>query len=101
DPDFFFSIFSLHYRVSHHENHYSIHEAQSPPTLFALAWIGFAHMQRVLKDKPRSLKADLVLGNVAAALLRVPADPHRFMYVLLCPYFVCIESHINCIHTYS
>src|SRR5882762_848305 len=69
-------MFFLLYGVGHHENHYAIDETQRPPTLFGSTRIEFADMQWVLEHKPRPIKANPVLCQVAAALLRIPGYPH-------------------------
>jgi hypothetical protein len=66
--------------MGYDENHYTVHKAQSLPTFLAFAWIELSEMQRVIKDKFRPFKADLVLGKVAAVLLWVPIGPHRLKY---------------------
>lgn len=65
--------------MDHHKDHHAIDKTQRPPTIFVLERIRDADVQRILKDKASSLKADFVLCQVLAAFLLVPDEVHLYI----------------------
>jgi hypothetical protein len=68
--------------VGDKENHKSSDKSQRLPALFAVKHkVGNADGKRVIKDEPGGLKADLVLGAIAAVLLLIPLETHMYLHI--------------------